>query len=125
MILGPYGFNGASYFTLIENQSRHIVRCLARARRARRDRVEVTRGGEPPLLRDDARPPRPPGLLPGHLRDANSYYFDAHGDVPFRARRRSRSLAQRPLRPRRLPLRVAVEVSLHALQAASSSSRRA
>src|SRR3712207_9171142 len=30
-ILGPYGFNGASYFTPIENQSRHIVRCLKRA----------------------------------------------------------------------------------------------
>jgi cation diffusion facilitator CzcD-associated flavoprotein CzcO len=42
MILGPYGFNGASYFTLIENQARHIVRCLRRARSTSATSVEVT-----------------------------------------------------------------------------------
>ena len=25
-ILGPYGYNGSSYFNLIENQSKHILR---------------------------------------------------------------------------------------------------
>jgi cation diffusion facilitator CzcD-associated flavoprotein CzcO len=42
MILGPYGFNGASYFTLIENQARHIVRCLTRARETAATSIEVT-----------------------------------------------------------------------------------
>ena len=41
-ILGPYGYNGSSYFTLIENQARHIVRCLRRARRGGATSVEVT-----------------------------------------------------------------------------------
>src|SRR3954449_4536677 len=41
-ILGPYGFNGSSYFQLIETQSRHIVRCLKRARRTGSTLVEVT-----------------------------------------------------------------------------------
>ena len=41
-ILGPYGYNGSSYFTLIENQMRHIVRCLRRAREEHATRVEVS-----------------------------------------------------------------------------------
>ena len=85
MILGPYGYNGASYFTLIENQARHIVRCLRRARSTGSTAVEVTRRGEPALLRDDARPPRPPGLLPGQLRDREQLLLRRHGDVPFRS----------------------------------------
>lgn len=32
-ILGPYGYNGSSYFNLIEIQARHILRCLRHARR--------------------------------------------------------------------------------------------
>ena len=34
-ILGPYGYNGSSYFNLIETQMAHIVRCLRRARGGR------------------------------------------------------------------------------------------
>ena len=41
-ILGPYGYNGSSYFNLIETQMAHIVRCLRRARRTGATRVEVT-----------------------------------------------------------------------------------
>ena len=68
-MFGPYGYNGASYFNLIETQSRHIVRCprpraLARTRRL----IEVTRRGERPLLRGDAPQARPPDLLAGELR---------------------------------------------------------
>ena len=41
-ITGPYGFNGQSYFGLIETQMRHIVRCLKRARSEHATRVEIT-----------------------------------------------------------------------------------
>ena len=68
-ILGPYGFNGQSYFGLIETQMRHIVRCLQRARARRRDARGDTTRGEPPLLRVGARAPRQPDLLPGLMRD--------------------------------------------------------
>ena len=54
-ILGPYGFNGASYFTLIENQSRHIVRLLKTARKRGATRIEVTARGQRALLPQDAR----------------------------------------------------------------------
>ena len=84
-ILGPYGYNGASYFHLIETQTRHIVRCLKRARR----------DGATPW-----RSPRKPTSATGRrccarrhnqiffqesCAASNSYYFDRHGDVPFRA----------------------------------------
>ena len=84
-ILGPYGYNGASYFTLIENQSRHIVRCLRRARRIGATRVEVTREANDRYLADMLRRRPRQIFFQGTCATANSYYFDAHGDVPFRA----------------------------------------
>ena len=36
-ILGPYGYNGSSYFNLIENQAKHILRCIDRAQAGRSD----------------------------------------------------------------------------------------
>jgi cation diffusion facilitator CzcD-associated flavoprotein CzcO len=85
MILGPYGFNGASYFTLIENQARHIVRCLSRARQSGATAVEVTpeanrRYWEEMLGRRDRQV-----FFSGTCSTANSYYFDERGDAPFRA----------------------------------------
>ena len=97
MILGPYGFNGASYFTLIENQARHIVRCLRRARESGSTAVEVRpeanrRYWEAMLGRRDRQV-----FFSGTCSTANSYYFDEHGDAPWQrpslvleARRRSR-----------------------------------
>ena len=83
-ILGPYGFNGQSYFGLIETQMRHIVRCLKRARREGATRVEITpeanrRYFEKVLARRGNQV-----FFQGSCANANSYYFDKHGDVPFR-----------------------------------------
>jgi cation diffusion facilitator CzcD-associated flavoprotein CzcO len=84
LILGPYGYNGASYFTLIENQARHIVRCLSRARGTGSTAIEVTeeansRYFEEMLDRRDRQV-----FFSGTCSTANSYYFDSHGDAPFR-----------------------------------------
>jgi cation diffusion facilitator CzcD-associated flavoprotein CzcO len=83
-ILGPYGFNGQSYFGLIETQMRHIVRCLRRAREEGARRVEITaeanrRYFESVLARRDNQV-----FFQGSCATANSYYFDKHGDAPFR-----------------------------------------
>ena len=40
-VLGPYGYNGSSYFNLIETQMHHITRVLKRARKDKATRVEV------------------------------------------------------------------------------------
>ncbi len=84
-ILGPYGFNGASYFTLIENQARHIVRCLQRARQLGATRVEVTTEANDRYFAEMLGRRHRQVFFQGTCGTANSYYFDAHGDVPFRA----------------------------------------
>ena len=66
-VFGPYGYVGSSYFALIESQSHHIVRCLKHARRRGATRVEVTAGGQRPLLRRDDAQTAPPDLLAGQL----------------------------------------------------------
>ncbi|MEY2532110.1 MAG: hypothetical protein QOF29_20, partial [bacterium] len=43
LVCGPYGYNGSSYFNLIETQSRHIVRILKHARGRGATSVEVSR----------------------------------------------------------------------------------
>ncbi len=83
-ILGPYGYNGASYFTLIENQMRHITRCLRRAHDEQATRVEIreeanARFFDEVLSRRDKQV-----FFQGGCGASNSYYFDVNGDVPFR-----------------------------------------
>ncbi|UUY05522.1 NAD(P)/FAD-dependent oxidoreductase [Svornostia abyssi] len=84
MILGPYGYNGSSYFTLIENQMRHIVRALVHARDRGATRIEVREEANDRYFREMlARRPRQV-FFQGTCSTANSYYFDRHGDVPLR-----------------------------------------
>ena len=83
-ILGPYGYNGSSYFALIENQMRHITRCLVRARERGATRVEVTAEANERFLDEVLRRRGSQVFFQGGCATANSYYFDAHGDVPFR-----------------------------------------
>ena len=83
-VLGPYAWNGSSYFNLIENQTSHIVRCLNHARSTGSTSVEITERAEQAYFDDMlARRDRQVFWQPG-CADANSYYFDRHGDVPLR-----------------------------------------
>ena len=84
-ILGPYGFNGASYFNLIENQARHILRCIRRARDERATRVEVRREANDRYLKKMLARRKYQVLEEPSCELANSYYFDKHGDRPFRS----------------------------------------
>ena len=105
-ILGPYGFNGQSYFGLIETQMRHIVRCLARARERRRQACRDHPRGQPALLGVDARPPPQPDLLPGLLLELQQLLLRSARRRALQTEPQPRGgMAQRPLRPRRLRLR--------------------
>jgi cation diffusion facilitator CzcD-associated flavoprotein CzcO len=84
-ILGPYGYNGSSYFHLIETQSRHIVRCLRRARRSGSTLVEVTPEANQRYFEAMLGRRHNQIFFQDSCAAANSYYFDRHGDVPFRA----------------------------------------
>jgi cation diffusion facilitator CzcD-associated flavoprotein CzcO len=83
-ILGPYGYNGSSYFNLIENQTRHIVRVLRRARREHATRVEVRREANDRYFASMLARRGGQIVWQDSCSAANSYYFDKHGDVPFR-----------------------------------------
>ncbi|MFE3544974.1 flavin-containing monooxygenase [Nocardia sp. NPDC059177] len=83
-IIGPYGYNGASYFTLIENQTRHILRCLRHARSTRTARIEVTAEANDRFFREMLARRGGQVFWQDSCALANSYYFDAHGDVPLR-----------------------------------------
>jgi cation diffusion facilitator CzcD-associated flavoprotein CzcO len=84
-ILGPYGYNGSSYFHLIETQSRHIVRCLKRARRTDSTLVEITREANDRYFKPMLGRRHNQIFFQPSCSTANSYYFDRHGDAPFRA----------------------------------------
>jgi cyclohexanone monooxygenase len=83
-VFGPYGYNGSSYFNLVEASARHITRCLRRARQSGATLVEVTPEASERYFAEMLR--RRGGQVfwqPG-CELANSYYFDDHGDVPLR-----------------------------------------
>lgn len=84
-ILGPYGYNGSSYFNLIQTQTAHIVRCLTKARRTEATRIEVTREANDRYFRTMLGRRKHQVFFQDSCSLANSYYFDEHGDVPFRA----------------------------------------
>lgn len=83
-IIGPYGYNGSSYFTLIENQTRHILRCLRRARASRSTLVEVTREANDRYFQEMLDRRDGQVFWQDSCALANSYYFDKNGDVPLR-----------------------------------------
>jgi cation diffusion facilitator CzcD-associated flavoprotein CzcO len=84
-MFGPYGYNGSSYFNLVETQARHITRCLRRARREGATRVEVTREANDRYFAEMLRRRTHQVFWQPGCERANSYYFDEHGDVPLRA----------------------------------------
>jgi cation diffusion facilitator CzcD-associated flavoprotein CzcO len=83
-MFGPYGYNGSSYFNLIETQARHIVRCLRHADRLGATIVEVTPEANERYFAEMLRKRGRQVFWQGSCALANSYYFDPHGDVPLR-----------------------------------------
>lgn len=83
-IIGPYGYNGGSFFTLIEIQLQHILRCMKEARRRRATRVEVTEEANRRYFEDMLSRRHTQIFWQASCANANSYYFDTNGDVPLR-----------------------------------------
>lgn len=83
-MFGPYGYNGSSYFNLVETQGRHIVRCLRHARNHSATLVEVSPEANARYFAEMLRRRGRQVFWQGSCALANSYYFDPHGDVPLR-----------------------------------------
>ncbi|MBJ8339118.1 NAD(P)/FAD-dependent oxidoreductase [Antrihabitans sp. YC3-6] len=83
-IFGPYGYNGSSYFALIEAQTAHIIRVLEHARKERAAYVEVTQAANDRFFAEMLRRRGNQIFWQDSCANANSYYFDKNGDVPLR-----------------------------------------
>jgi cation diffusion facilitator CzcD-associated flavoprotein CzcO len=83
-IFGPYGYNGSSYFALIEAQTHHIVRCLRRAAAEQAERVEVTVEANDRYFGQMMRRRHTQVFWQDSCAGANSYYFDKFRDVALR-----------------------------------------
>ena len=82
LFMGPYSAAGASYFTMIDTQSRHMSRLLVEARRRGASRIEVRDEAFRADFRRVERRREDTLLFAGRCDSSNSYYFDAHGDTP-------------------------------------------
>ncbi|SNR79729.1 hypothetical protein SAMN06265360_1201 [Haloechinothrix alba] len=82
LMFGPYAFSGASYFTLIDAASSHLVRCVKESKR---------RGATYMAVRQEAHDRYFSRMLDRVGRSiftngcagSNSYYFDERGDTPL------------------------------------------
>ncbi|NKZ10842.1 NAD(P)/FAD-dependent oxidoreductase [Mycolicibacterium septicum DSM 44393] len=79
---GPWSVAGASWFSVIESGSRHIVRCLVEARERGAVRMTVRQGAHDAYM-DSMRKKVQHTVFVQPCGNANSYYFDRHGDAPF------------------------------------------
>lgn len=84
MTFGPYAYNGSSFFTLIEAASKHIVRLLKHARTTGAAQIEVTPEAHEKFMAKVMNRRGRQVFWQGSCSQANSYYFDKHGDVPLR-----------------------------------------
>lgn len=82
-MFGPYGYNGSSYFNLVETQSRHIVRALRHTHVNHATLIEVTPEANDRYFAEVLRRRGRQVFWPQSCSLANSYYFDHHGDVRF------------------------------------------
>jgi cyclohexanone monooxygenase len=84
LVIGPYGYNGSSYFNLIETQTHHILRCLQHARSNGATMIEVRAEANDRYFAEMMRKRGRQVFWQDSCSLANSYYFDKHGDVPLR-----------------------------------------
>lgn len=82
LYMGPYSGAGASYFSMIDTQGKHMTRCLKEARRRSAHYIEVKRWAHEKDFDKVLRRRKRNVLFGGNCAPSNSYYFDEHGDAP-------------------------------------------
>ncbi|MCB0221233.1 MAG: NAD(P)/FAD-dependent oxidoreductase [Chrysiogenetes bacterium] len=82
-VLGPYSTSGASWFAMVECQTRHALRCIKEARRRQATYVEVKQKPHDDYFKEIQRRQQNTVFFNNNCGAANSYYFDQHGDAPF------------------------------------------
>lgn len=83
LIWGPYSASGTSWFSMIEANVHHALRCLQQARRKKAQVVEIKREANDAYFADILRRQKNTVFYNQDCSRSNSYYFDKHGDAPF------------------------------------------
>ncbi len=80
---GPYSVTGASWFSIIEANVRHIVRCIRETQRRGATRVVVKQAPHDAYTAEMRQRMESTIFTQPGCANSNSYYFDKHGDSPF------------------------------------------
>jgi cation diffusion facilitator CzcD-associated flavoprotein CzcO len=83
MVVGPYSTTGASWFSMIEAQVGHALRCILEARKRGATCLEVKQHAHDEYFADILRRQTNTVFFNNNCSTSNSYYFDKHGDAPF------------------------------------------
>jgi len=102
LVPGPYAVGGASWFSMIEAQVAHAMRCIGEARRRNATHVEVAQKPHDAHFAEILRRQQNTVFFNNACGTSNSYYFNEHGDAPFL---RPNSGAEMWWRARHFPLR--------------------
>ena len=81
---GPYGYNGSSYFQLVEAVAGHMVRVMKEARRRGAAEAEVTSEALESYVASARKRQRTSVFYNAECSGSNSYYFNKDGDVALR-----------------------------------------
>ena len=82
MMFGPYSVCTASWFGMIDTQSKHLVRCLKAAKKREANYVEVKKSSNDKDFQKVQGRTHLTIFKFGDCAQSNSYYFDRHGDSP-------------------------------------------
>ncbi len=83
MVVGPYSTTGASWFSMIEAQVGHALRCIVEARKRGSTCIEVKQRAHDEFFADILKRQTNTVFFNNNCSSSNSYYFDKHGDAPF------------------------------------------
>ena len=83
LIWGPYTASGSSWFSMIETQVNHTMRCLKEARKRGVERIEISQKAHDDYFQEILARQQNTVFYNRDCAYSNSYYFDKHGDAPF------------------------------------------
>lgn len=81
MIFGPYAVAGGSFVGMIENQTRHLIRCLKTAAKRGANYIEVKQDSHDRDFQRVLRRAQKNIWALGNCAGSNSFYYDRHGDA--------------------------------------------
>ncbi|MBV1932371.1 MAG: NAD(P)/FAD-dependent oxidoreductase [Porticoccaceae bacterium] len=82
LMFGPYSVCTASWFGMIDTQSKHLTRCMKAAKKREANYIEVKKASNDKNFQKVQGRTHLTIFKFGDCAQSNSYYFDRHGDSP-------------------------------------------